>query len=144
MWLPAPRRKSRPANRRHHHPRQRQPVQKRRRTGWPHLSHQARQQSGSHVCPQWPAEEANVTVADRNKLFASRVDDAEKRRPRPARTSKLGITVHALTVRTGRATGPDRHQGVLVTEVKPDSVCRRPWRCARSGDSPDQPPAGGQ
>jgi len=67
-------------------------------------------------------KEANVTVADRNKLFASRVDDAEEEdAPGQPVPSKLGITVHALTSEQVERLGLTGTKGVLVTEVKPDS-----------------------
>jgi serine protease Do len=66
--------------------------------------------------------EANVTVADRNKLFASRADDAEEDdTPGQPVSAKLGITVHSLTAEQAERLGLTDAKGVVVTEVKPDS-----------------------
>jgi serine protease Do len=68
-------------------------------------------------------KEANVTVADRNKLFAGRTDDADDdATPDQPVSSKLGITVHSMTAEQVERLGlTGATKGVLVTEVKPDS-----------------------
>jgi serine protease Do len=67
-------------------------------------------------------EEAALTVADREKLFAARLGEDEgegdESQPRP---SKLGIIVHPLTAEMADRLNVPAGKGVVVQEVKPGS-----------------------
>jgi serine protease Do len=67
-------------------------------------------------------EETTVTVADRAKLFASRLgDDEETGEESTPKQSKLGITVRPLTDDMASRLNVPSGQGVIVQEVKPGS-----------------------
>ncbi len=67
-------------------------------------------------------EETTVTVADRAKLFASRLgEDEESGEESTPRQSKLGITVRPLTDDMANRLNVPSGQGVIVQEVKPGS-----------------------
>jgi serine protease Do len=67
------------------------------------------------------AETANVTIADRSKLFATRLGDDEsgEEQPQP-QESKFGVTVRNLTPDMADRLQLPNNKGVLVQEVKPD------------------------
>jgi serine protease Do len=66
--------------------------------------------------------EAAVTVADRAKLFASRLGDEEEGGEQAApKQSKLGAMVHELTPEMADRLNVPSGQGVVVQEVKPGS-----------------------
>jgi len=67
-------------------------------------------------------EEASVTVADRAKLFASRLGDEEEggEESQP-KQSKLGITIRGLTPEMADRLNVPSGKGVVVQEVKPGS-----------------------
>jgi serine protease Do len=63
-----------------------------------------------------------VTVADRAKLFASRLGEAEDNSEEAApKQSKLGITVRALTPEMADRLNVPSDKGVVVQDVKPGS-----------------------
>jgi serine protease Do len=67
-------------------------------------------------------QEAAVTVADRAKLFASRLGDEEENGEESApKQSKLGATVRALTPEMADRLNVPSGSGVVVQEVKPGS-----------------------
>ena len=67
-------------------------------------------------------EETTVTVADRAKLFASRLgEDEETGEDNTPKQSKLGITVRALTPEMADRLNVPADKGVVVSEVKPGS-----------------------
>jgi serine protease Do len=67
-------------------------------------------------------EETTVTVADRAKLFASRLgEDEESGEESTPKQSKLGITVRPLTDDMANRLNVPSGQGVIVQEVKPGS-----------------------
>jgi serine protease Do len=67
-------------------------------------------------------EETTVTVADRAKLFASRLgEDEESGEEATPKQSKLGITVRPLTEDMANRLNVPPGQGVIVQEVKPGS-----------------------
>jgi len=67
-------------------------------------------------------ETASVTIADRSKLFASRLGEEqggeEQQQPQE---SKFGVTVHNITPDLADRLQLPNNKGVLVQEVKPDS-----------------------
>jgi serine protease Do len=66
--------------------------------------------------------EAAVTVADRAKLFASRLGDEEEGgEPATPKQSKLGVVIHELTPEMADRLNVPSGQGVVVQEVKPGS-----------------------
>jgi serine protease Do len=66
--------------------------------------------------------EANVTVADRAKLFAARLgDDDEGEEDTGPKESKLGITVRAVTPEMADRLEIPAGKGVIVQDVKPGS-----------------------
>jgi serine protease Do len=67
-------------------------------------------------------QEAAVTVADRAKLFASRLGEEEESEEESApKQSKLGATVRALTPEMADRLNVPSGKGVVVQEVKPGS-----------------------
>jgi serine protease Do len=67
-------------------------------------------------------QEAAVTVADRAKLFASRLGEEEESGEESApKQSKLGATVRALTPEMADRLNVPSGKGVVVQEVKPGS-----------------------
>lgn len=67
-------------------------------------------------------DEASVTVADRSKLFASRLGDEEQSDAEEApKESKLGATVRAVTPELADRLDIPAGKGVAVQEVKPGS-----------------------
>jgi len=71
---------------------------------------------------QGKKEETTVTVADRAKLFASRLgEDEESGEESTPKQSKLGITVRPLTEDMANRLNVPAGQGVIVQEVKPGS-----------------------
>ncbi len=70
------------------------------------------------------AETASVTIADRSKLFASRLGEEEggEEQAQP-QESKLGITVRNITPDMADRLQLPNNKGVLVQEVKPDGFC---------------------
>jgi serine protease Do len=67
-------------------------------------------------------EEAAVTVADRAKLFASRLgEDEESGEEATPKQSKMGLTVRPLTPDMADRLNVPSGQGVIVQEVKPGS-----------------------
>jgi len=67
-------------------------------------------------------QEAAVTVADRAKLFASRLgDEEESGEESTPKQSKLGATVRALTPEMADRLNVPSGKGVVVQEVKPGS-----------------------
>jgi serine protease Do len=67
-------------------------------------------------------DEAAVTVADRAKLFASRLgDEQEGNEQSTPKQSKLGATVRDLTPEMADRLNVPTGQGVVVQEVKPGS-----------------------
>jgi len=67
-------------------------------------------------------EQASVTVADRAKLFASRLGDEEEGSEESApKQSKLGVTIRALTPDMADRLNVPSGQGVVVQDVKPGS-----------------------
>lgn len=67
------------------------------------------------------AETANVTIADRSKLFAARLGDEEsgEEQAQP-QESKFGVTVRDITPDMADRLQLPNNKGVLVQEVKPD------------------------
>jgi serine protease Do len=67
-------------------------------------------------------QEATVTIADRNKLFAARLgdeqDNGSNEEPKP---SKFGVTVKNITPEQADRLQLPQGQGVMVTDVKPGS-----------------------
>ena len=73
-------------------------------------------------------EEAAVTVADRAKLFASRLgDDEDSGEEAAPKQSKLGVTVRALTPEIADRLEVPSGKGVIVQDVKRRIVRRRYW-----------------
>lgn len=67
-------------------------------------------------------QEASVTVADRAKLFASRLgEDEEAGEEAQPKQSKLGVTVRQLTPEMADRLNVPSGKGVVVQEVKPGS-----------------------
>src|SRR5579864_3864143 len=67
-------------------------------------------------------KQASVSVEDRTKLFPDRTEEAENADDTPAAApSKLGLSVRALTREQSDRLGIPGGQGVIVTEVKPDT-----------------------
>jgi serine protease Do len=67
-------------------------------------------------------DDAEVTVADRAKLFASRLgEDEEGGEEAAPKQSKLGVTVHELTPEMADRLNVPSGQGVVVQEVKSGS-----------------------
>ena len=67
-------------------------------------------------------EELSVTVADRSKLFASRLGEEEPGGPdEPAKESKLGVTVRSVTPELAGRLDIPAGKGVAVQDVKPGS-----------------------
>lgn len=67
-------------------------------------------------------DEAAVTVADRAKLFASRLGDQEEDNEQAApKQSKLGVMVRELTPEMADRLNVPSGQGVVVQEIKPGS-----------------------
>jgi serine protease Do len=67
-------------------------------------------------------DEAAVTVADRAKLFASRLGDQEEENGQATpKQSKLGVIVRELTPEMADRLNVPSGQGVVVQEVKPGS-----------------------
>src|SRR5438270_1972334 len=67
-------------------------------------------------------DEAAVTVADRAKLFASRLgEEQEGGEPSTPKQSKMGVTVRDLTPEMADRLNVPSGQGVVVQEVKPGS-----------------------
>jgi serine protease Do len=67
-------------------------------------------------------DEASVTVADRAKLFASRLgEDQEGGEEAQPKQSKLGVTVRDLTPEMADRLNVPSGQGVVVQDVKPGS-----------------------
>ncbi len=66
-------------------------------------------------------ETANVTIADRSKLFATRLgeDQGEQEQEQP-QESKFGITVQNITPDMAEQLRLPNNKGVVVREVKPD------------------------
>jgi serine protease Do len=67
--------------------------------------------------------EANVTVADRMKLFGARLGltDEQPEEEEAPKETKLGITVRDIAPEVGARIGVPAGKGVQVTDVKPDS-----------------------
>ena len=66
--------------------------------------------------------EANVTIADRAKLFSDRLgDDQENTDTEQPTESKLGITVRPLSSDLADRLGTPAGKGVIVQDVKPNS-----------------------
>jgi len=67
-------------------------------------------------------QETTITVADRAKLFASRLGDEEQGNDESEpKQSKLGISVRALTPEMADRLDVAAGKGVIVQEVKPGS-----------------------
>jgi serine protease Do len=67
------------------------------------------------------SETANVTIADRSKLFATRLGEEEGgEEPAQPQESKFGVTVRNLTPDMAEQLRLPNTKGVLVQEVKPD------------------------
>jgi serine protease Do len=68
-------------------------------------------------------KQASVTVADRTKLFADRTEPGSDDTPGESEpvSSKLGITVKAVTPEMAERAGTPEGTGVQVMDVKPDS-----------------------
>jgi len=68
------------------------------------------------------SQEASVTIADRAKLFASRLgDDQDESGDNSPKQSRFGITVKKLTPELAERMDIPSGKGVIVQEVKPDS-----------------------
>ena len=66
--------------------------------------------------------ETNVTIADRSKLFASRLgEDEESGEEAQPKESKLGLTVRAITPEMADRLDIPQGKGVIVQDVKPGS-----------------------
>jgi serine protease Do len=67
--------------------------------------------------------EANVVVADRMKLFGSRLGltDEEQEEEQGPKETKLGVTVRDISPEVASRLGISAGKGVQVTDVKPDS-----------------------
>jgi serine protease Do len=64
----------------------------------------------------------NVTIANRAKLFASRLGEEEEQSEETAPTpSKLGLSVQNVTTDMASRLGIPASKGVIVTDVKPGS-----------------------
>ncbi|HYM77714.1 MAG TPA: Do family serine endopeptidase [Candidatus Dormibacteraeota bacterium] len=67
-------------------------------------------------------QEASVTIADRAKLFASRLgEDQDDSGDNSPKQSKFGVTVKKLTPEMAERLDVPSGKGVIVQEVKPDS-----------------------
>jgi serine protease Do len=67
-------------------------------------------------------QETAVTIADRSKLFATRLgDDEEQGEDTQPKESKLGIQVRALNPEMAERLGVSAGKGVVVQELKPGS-----------------------
>jgi len=67
-------------------------------------------------------EEAAVTVADRSKLFASRLGEEEETgEDSTPKQSKFGVTVRSLTPEMADRLNVPSGKGIIVQEVKPGS-----------------------
>ena len=67
-------------------------------------------------------QDANVTVADRAKLFAARLGDEEEGGPEAGpKESKLGLSVRSLTQEMADRLDVPVGKGVIVQDVKPGS-----------------------
>ena len=67
------------------------------------------------------AETTNVTIADRSKLFATRLGDEEgAEEQQQPQESKFGVTVRNITPDMADQLKLPNNKGVLVQEVKPD------------------------
>src|SRR6266702_186431 len=67
-------------------------------------------------------EEASVTVADRSKLFASRLGEEEENgEDSTPKQSKFGVTVRSLTPEMADRLNVPSGKGVIVQDVKPGS-----------------------
>jgi serine protease Do len=67
-------------------------------------------------------QESTITVADRAKLFATRLgEDEENGEAAQPKESKLGLTVHALTQEMADRLDIPAGKGVIVQDVKPGS-----------------------
>jgi serine protease Do len=67
-------------------------------------------------------QEASVTIADRAKLFASRLgEDQGDNEDSSPKQSKFGVTVKKLTPEMAERLDVPAGKGVIVQEVKPDS-----------------------
>jgi serine protease Do len=69
-------------------------------------------------------KEASVTVADRNKLFSDRTEQAGDDTPEPddqPKPTKLGVTVKAVSPEMAERMGTPEGKGVQVVDVRPDS-----------------------
>jgi serine protease Do len=67
-------------------------------------------------------QDTTVTIADRSKLFASRLgEDQEENDQSQATPSKLGISVQSLTPDRADRLGVPGGRGVVVSDVKPGS-----------------------
>ena len=67
-------------------------------------------------------QEATVTIADRSKLFASRLgDDEENQSEEAPKASKFGITVRAITPDLADRLNIPAGKGVVVQDVKQGS-----------------------
>jgi len=67
-------------------------------------------------------EEATVTIADRSKLFASRLGEEDENQGEEApKASKMGITVRGITSDLADRLGIAVGKGVVVQDVKQDS-----------------------
>jgi serine protease Do len=65
---------------------------------------------------------ANVTVADRSKLFGARLGDQEEgAEPAQPKESKFGLTVRDITPQIAERYQFPNSKGVIVQDVKPDS-----------------------
>ena len=69
-------------------------------------------------------QETAVTVADRAKLFASRLGEEEEGGEESApKQSRLGVTVRSLTPEMADRLNVPSGQGIIVQDVKPGSFC---------------------
>jgi serine protease Do len=68
------------------------------------------------------SEDATVTIADRGKLFATRLgDDQDNNEDNSPKQSKFGLTVRKLTPEMADRLDVPAGKGVIVQDVKPDS-----------------------
>jgi serine protease Do len=67
-------------------------------------------------------EEANITVADRQKLFGAQLGTSEEENEEQApKEGKLGITVKPVPAAVAKRLNLQPNQGLLVLDVKPGS-----------------------
>ena len=67
-------------------------------------------------------QDATVTIADRSKLFASRLgEEDENQGEEEPKASKLGVTVHGVTTDLADRMGIPAGKGVVVQDVKQGS-----------------------